>query len=89
MPGLSCIRNMPFHNWQISAVFVLPLDKPKTEFVLQASEIEAVRWMDIDECIRAVENKTIPNCISVDEPAWVRSSVLAGACGDELEHERR
>lgn len=45
-------------------------------------EIETVRWMDIGECIRAVENKTIPNCISVDELAWVRSGVLAGACGD-------
>ena len=78
----------PFHNRQISAVFVLPLDNPESEFVLQASEIEAVRWMGIDECIRAVETKTIPNCISVDELAWVRTSVLAGCCGDGLKHVR-
>lgn len=78
----------PFHNRQVSAVFVLPLDKLESEFVLQASEIEAVRWMDINECIRAVEDKTIPNCISLDELAWVRSSVLAGACGDGLKHVR-
>ncbi len=74
----------PFHNRQVSAVFVLPLDKPESEFVLQASEIEAVRWMNIDECIHAVENKTIPNCISTSELLWIKSNVLAGVCGDML-----
>ena len=78
----------PFHNRQVSAVFVLPLDQPESQFVLQASEIEAVRWMNIDECIRAVENETIPNCISVAELLWIKSVILAGTKYDVLRHVR-
>ncbi len=78
----------PFHNRQVSAVFILPLDKPEEEFVLQTSEIEAVRWMDINECLRAVENKAMPNCISVSELTWIKVNILSGICGDELKRVR-
>lgn len=71
-------HGQPFHNRQVSALFVLPLDKPESEFVLQESEIEAVRWMDINECILAVENKTIPNCISTSELLWIKSNIRIG-----------
>ena len=78
----------PFHNRQVSAVFVLPFDKPESEFVLQSSEIEAVRWMDINECLRAVENRTMPNCISVSELTWIKVNILSGLCGDDLKRVR-
>ena len=78
----------PFRNRQVSAVFVLPRDRPAGDFVLQVSEIEAVRWMDIEECRRAVETGAIPNCISTSELLWIKSGILAGLCGDALKRVR-
>ena len=34
---------------------------------LQEEEVESVRWMDYEECRRAIRAGTLPNCIYADE----------------------
>ena len=65
----------PFHNRQISAVFVLRCDKRAAEFKIQESEIESVEWTDLDDCIEAVRKNALPNCISLSELKWIRKKV--------------
>ena len=47
---------------------------------MQRSEIDYVKWFDLDEAIRAVDEGTIPNCIFPEELDMVRAFV-AGAKG--------
>ncbi len=67
----------PFHNRQVSAVFVLRCDKRADEFAVQKSEIESVEWTDLDDCIEVVRKKALPNCISlwelkrIDRKVWL------------------
>lgn len=61
-------RSVPFHDRQVSKVFVLKLsDYEERDFVLQESEIESVRWMDFDACVEAVKKNTIKHCIVMEE----------------------
>ena len=39
-------HRQPFHDHQISNVYLLWLDREAEEFELQTEEIESVRWMD-------------------------------------------
>ena len=57
----------PFHDRQYSKVFAMWLDREESEFTCQPEEVECVRWMDLDECLTAVEQNTIPNCIFLPE----------------------
>lgn len=65
----------PFHNRQVSAVFVLQLDKPAGEFKIQESEIESVEWTDLNDCIEVVRKHALPNCISPEELRWIKKKV--------------
>lgn len=57
----------PFHDRQVSAVFLLWLDREPEDFTLQKEEISEVRWMDFTECVNAVREQSIPNCIDLEE----------------------
>ena len=63
----SVFHDKEFHDKQISKVFMLWLDMEEDEFSIQKEEIDEVRWMDFQECKIAVKEKTIPNCILLDE----------------------
>lgn len=65
----------PFHDRQYSRVFVLLRDWEEGAFTVQAEEIDSVRWMDLEECMEAVEKNTIPNCIYPEELALVKAAV--------------
>jgi len=65
----------PFHDRQISRVFCLWLDLEEDAFTLQAEEVEAVRWMDLEECIRAVEENAFPHCIVPEELRLVEKEI--------------
>lgn len=56
-----------FHDRQFSRVFLLWLDWEEQDFTVQKEEIESVRWMDFEQCKKAVRENTIPNCILVEE----------------------
>ena len=51
----SVFHGRPFKDNQVSKVFCLWLDKEAEDFTVQRSEIDYVKWFDLDEAIRAVE----------------------------------
>ena len=65
-------RGQPFLDNQISDVFCLWLDRDEKDFTVQKSEVEYVRWMEFDACIRAVTEGSIPSAISLEELEMVR-----------------
>ena len=57
----------PFHDNQVSNIYLLWLDKEPEEFLLQKEEVSAVRWFDFQDCMQQVEKNTIPHCIFMEE----------------------
>lgn len=57
----------PFHDKQVSNVYLLWCDQEEEDFVLQESEVASVRWMRFDDCIRGVMEHSFPNCIALEE----------------------
>lgn len=57
----------PFHDNQVSRVYALWRDVAPEELRLQAEEVESVRWMEYEACLRAVRENAFPNCIRLDE----------------------
>lgn len=57
----------PFIDNQVSKVYLMWIDREADEFQVQKEEIDYVRWFDFEECMEAVCNHTIPNCIDVEE----------------------
>lgn len=57
----------PYHDHQISRVFLLWLDREEDAFTLQEEEIDSVRWMDYAQCRGMVAADTLPNCIIMEE----------------------
>lgn len=70
----------PFKDNQVSKVFCLWLDREAEDFTVQKSEIDYVKWFDLDEAIEAVREGRIPNCIFEEELDMVRKFVM-GANG--------
>lgn len=64
----NCFHGRPFHDRQVSMVFLLELeDYEEADFTPQESELESVRWMGLQELADAVRNNTIPHCIVLEE----------------------
>lgn len=58
----------PFRDNQLTHVFRLKRnDIEISKLTIQEEEVESVMWMDYEECLKAVENNTIPNCIVLEE----------------------
>lgn len=64
----------PFHDRQHSRVFILWRDLDAEGFSLQVEEVESVKWMDLEECISAVESNLIKHCIFPGELKMVRDA---------------
>jgi len=67
-----CFCGKPYHDRQYTRVFILWRDLDEGEFILQKEEVDSVLWMDLDECITAVENNKIKHCIFPDELKMVK-----------------
>ncbi len=65
----------PFHDREFSHIYVLEKDVTPEELSLQESEIESVLWMDLEECIEAVQKNSIHHCIYPDELQMVQEYV--------------
>lgn len=65
----------PFHDRQISRVFYLWRDLEEDQFTLQAEEVDEVRWMDLEECIRGMEEGTFQHCLSMVEMDMIRKAL--------------
>ena len=57
----------PFVDRQVSNVYCIWRDDWPETLLLQESEVESVRWMNLEECKRAVRENRIPNCIFLEE----------------------
>lgn len=57
----------PFHDREIAAVYVYNGEKVRAEeLVLQADEVDSVRWMDYRECLAHVERGDPAFCVNPD-----------------------
>ena len=74
----------PFHNRQVSAIFGLVLDRPESAFEIQRSEIDEVRWMNIGDLRRAVNDDAIPNCVRLSELVTLELGASDGLLGPDL-----
>lgn len=68
----------PFRNHELSAVYVYSCPARVLDFTLQKEEVEAVRWVDMDECLQMVEKDLSPHCIFRDEMKMLRDYLKAG-----------
>ena len=60
-------NDRPFWDNQISNVYYMWRDVEPNELSLQACEVESVEWMDFNDCLRRVEARSFPHCISPQE----------------------
>lgn len=68
----------PFHDHEVSAVYLYTKPVEAEKLHLQESEVEAVRWMDLKECQKAVREGTIPNCIDIRELEMIEKAWFSG-----------
>ena len=66
----------PFHDREYNRVFVLWCDLNEDGFHLQPEEVSAVRWMELDEAIAAVNANTIRHCIRPEELRMVKDRIV-------------
>jgi len=60
-------REEHYEDNQFSYIYLLWKDVDEDRIQFQKEEIESVRWMNFEDCKRAVVEGTIPNCIDVEE----------------------
>lgn len=72
----SAFHGQPFRDRQYSRVFILWRGQEEGDFVLQKEEIDSVRWMDLAQCMEAVENGAIPHCIYPEELEMVKAAAV-------------
>lgn len=60
-------RGREFHDREYARVFLLWTDLPEDAFTVAPEEVELVHWMDLEECMRGVQNGTFSNCIALEE----------------------
>ena len=56
-----------FHDNQVSNVYAMWYDGDEDTFAPQSSEVEYVKWVDMDECAAFVADGSVPNCINQEE----------------------
>ena len=67
--SFNIFHKQPFHNVQVSRVYVLWYDG---EMTLQKEEIESVKWLSFEECQRVVFENLIPHCIKKEELEMIK-----------------
>lgn len=60
-------RGKVFRDNQVSNVYCLWVDVEPENLVLQEAEVEEVRWMNLEECKRKVEDGSLLTCIKMEE----------------------
>lgn len=64
-----------FCDRQYSRVFALWLSQDEKDFILQPEEVDAVLWMDLEQCMEAVKQNTISHCMVLEELEMVYAAV--------------
>lgn len=65
----------PFHDNQVSNVYLLWLDIEADALTLQKEEVDSVYWFDFEECIKMVKNNLIPHCIYLEELEMIKKAI--------------
>lgn len=65
----------PFHDNQVSNIYVLWLDKEEGEFKLQREEVSEVIWMNFKTCIKKIKENEIPHCIHMEELKMIQKYI--------------
>ena len=65
----------PFHDEQVSNVYLLWMDREPEEFVLQPEEVSQVLWVPFDQCLTQIGDGTLPNCIYQEELEMLRKEI--------------
>ncbi len=60
-------HGQPFHDNQVSNIYILWLDREAEEFTIQKEELSEVIWLEFDSCMEKVRNNSIPHCIHMEE----------------------
>lgn len=60
-------HNQPFHDSEISQVYVYDRPVELAKLRLQEEEVESVRWMDLENCMERAPGQGFPNCLHLDE----------------------
>ena len=66
----------PFHDRQISRVFMMWTDLAEEDFNIGEDEVESVLWMDFEECCNGVENNLFKHCIVMEELEMLRKAIF-------------
>ena len=62
-----------FNDNQVTKVFRIKCNNLNiSELNLQKEEVESVMWMDYNECMKAIQNNSIKNCIYTEELEMIR-----------------
>ncbi|MDF3001308.1 MAG: hypothetical protein K0Q48_1427 [Bacillota bacterium] len=86
-------RRFEFREWfhgqefwdnQVSNVYALWRNIETAALTIQETEIEAVLWMDLDQCIAMVRGKTVPNCIWIEELEMISSNGIPESAQSDL-----
>ena len=56
-----------FKDNELSTVYLYQKPVDITTLTLQESEVSDVIWMDFSECREKIKNKSLPNCIYLEE----------------------
>jgi 8-oxo-dGTP diphosphatase len=64
-------QGKPFRNHEKSAVYVYEKPIDETALLLQASEVESVRWFPLDDALRAAREQEPGFCLHADEVGMV------------------
>ena len=70
---------IPYHDRQYTRVLLLWADVDEDQMTLQKEEVDAVLWIDLQECMERVAAGTIQNCISLEELNLVQAAAEASA----------
>lgn len=65
-----------FRDRQVFNVYALLLDLDEKDFKLQKEEIDLVKWFEFNECMNAVENHSIDNCIEIEELQMLKDRIF-------------
>ena len=65
----------PFHDRQVSNVYLLWLDREAEDFVLQPEEVSEVRWFPYSQCLQVPFDGTVPSCIYQEELELLRPAL--------------
>lgn len=57
----------PFHNHEISKVYVYTGQVEEKKLILQKEEVESVIWMDYEECLSKMDSGELVNCLNKKE----------------------